>query len=315
MNPQISRSPFYLVRNPYSYCFRMFVPEDLQSYIGRKELRYSLKTGYLGIAKHKARVIAGQVQLIFKFLRKGNKSLEKLSDHQIQEIVQKYLKEYIDSIEERMYADDPPTYTIDTRHFYQYVNELDDIKQEIVEYLGTLDYRTVESIVDDLLKENGIENIDKSSVSYQKLCRGILKAQLKGIDIEKKQMGGDYSDDEDVGSPIPSKKNVMDSDSKLLSEVIEKYVLETKVNWKDKTESTHMATLKLLEEIIGAVPIQSITRKRVGEFKEVLKKLPQIYGTIRKFEIKPFLRYLRWMLKKIGDTYNKQQSSEGMLNV
>ncbi len=90
----------------------------------------------------------------------------KLSDIQIQEITQKYLKEYID-----------------------------DIKQEIIGYFGTLDYRTFESIVDDLLKENGIEDIDKSSVSYQKLCRGILRAQLKGIDIEKKQMHGEYSDD------------------------------------------------------------------------------------------------------------------------
>ena len=84
MKGKISRSPSYLVRNPYTYCFRMNVPKDLQSYIGRKELRYSLKTGYLGDAKYKARVIAGQVQLIFKLLRKGNSSLMKLSDNRIQ---------------------------------------------------------------------------------------------------------------------------------------------------------------------------------------------------------------------------------------
>jgi len=40
-------SPSYLVRNHYSYCFRMNVPMDLQPFIGKKELRYSLKTGYL----------------------------------------------------------------------------------------------------------------------------------------------------------------------------------------------------------------------------------------------------------------------------
>lgn len=84
MKVKIGTSPSYLVRNPYTYCFRMNVPKDLQSYIGRKELRYSLKTGYLGDAKYKARVIAGQVQLIFKLLRKGNSSLMKLSDNRIQ---------------------------------------------------------------------------------------------------------------------------------------------------------------------------------------------------------------------------------------
>jgi hypothetical protein len=46
----------FLVRNPYTYCFRMNVPKDLQSRIGKKDLRYSLRTGYLGIAKHKLQI-------------------------------------------------------------------------------------------------------------------------------------------------------------------------------------------------------------------------------------------------------------------
>jgi hypothetical protein len=71
MKAKITRSPSYLVRNPYTYCFRMNVPKDLQPSVGRKELRYTLRTGYLGVAKHKARLIAGQVQLIFKYLRRG----------------------------------------------------------------------------------------------------------------------------------------------------------------------------------------------------------------------------------------------------
>ena len=46
----ISRSPHYLVRNPHSYCFRVNVPKDLQQLVGRRELRYSLKTGAVGVA-------------------------------------------------------------------------------------------------------------------------------------------------------------------------------------------------------------------------------------------------------------------------
>ncbi len=52
MNP-LSKSPSYIIRNPYSYCFRMKVPIDIQGWISKKELRYSHKTGYLGIAKQK----------------------------------------------------------------------------------------------------------------------------------------------------------------------------------------------------------------------------------------------------------------------
>ena len=129
----------------------MNVPKDLQAYIGRKELRYSLKTGYLGVAKKKARVIAGQVQLIFKFLRKGNSSLMKLSDNQIQEIIPNYLKSYIEENEEHMYSDEALPSAISTQSFYQYIGTLDETRQDIIEYLGVRDCSTVEKIVDYLL--------------------------------------------------------------------------------------------------------------------------------------------------------------------
>lgn len=67
------------------------MPSDLYRFIGRKELRYSLKTGYIGIAKTKARILAGQVQLLFRFLRKGDRQLSQLSEEKIQEMVQQYL--------------------------------------------------------------------------------------------------------------------------------------------------------------------------------------------------------------------------------
>ena len=59
---QSSRSPSYLIRNPHGYCFRMIVPKDLRRLVGKTEMRYSLKTGYLGEAKSKARLLAGVSQ-------------------------------------------------------------------------------------------------------------------------------------------------------------------------------------------------------------------------------------------------------------
>ena len=274
MKSKISRSPSYLVRNPYTYCFRICVPIDLQRYVGKKELRYSLRTGYLGVAKHKARIIAGQVQLIFKSLRKGNSSLMKLSDNQIQEIVQKYLKSYIDGIEERMYSGELLPFEIDPQSFYQYIDTLDEAKQDIIEGLGTRDYRTVERIVDDLFKENGIENIDKSSVSYQKLCRGILRAQLKGIDIEKKQMLGGYSGEIDTGSTNALQNIQKKKESPLLSEAIDRYLSEKKVNLTPRTVEEYYSGFKLFINVVGNIPIQSINREKITKYKDALLKLP-----------------------------------------
>ena len=83
----------------------MFVPKDLQRYIGKKELRYSLRTGYLGLAKQKARYIAGQVQSIFRLLRKGN-LMANFSDDEINELVNNYIKESLERIN-NLFIDDP----------------------------------------------------------------------------------------------------------------------------------------------------------------------------------------------------------------
>jgi hypothetical protein len=83
-----SKSCSYLIRNPFSYCFRMVVPKDLQAFVGKTQLRYSLKTGYLGVAKYKARLLAGQVQRIFKRLytyhKMGLKRCTRISEWEVE---------------------------------------------------------------------------------------------------------------------------------------------------------------------------------------------------------------------------------------
>jgi len=60
----VKKSPHYLVRNPHSFRFRVNVPKDLQCVMGKKELRYTLKTGYVGVARVKAQLIAAQVRAL-----------------------------------------------------------------------------------------------------------------------------------------------------------------------------------------------------------------------------------------------------------
>ena len=101
----VTKTPRYLIRNHYSYCFRMAVPKHLQKLVGKKELRYSLKTGYLGVAKYKARLLAGQVQHVFKSLRTREVRLSVLSDEQIQNLVSQHIRGFLEQLEERYYDD------------------------------------------------------------------------------------------------------------------------------------------------------------------------------------------------------------------
>ncbi|MGA8281304.1 MAG: DUF6538 domain-containing protein, partial [Desulfobacterales bacterium] len=99
------KSPSYLVRNPYSYCFRMVVPKDLQKFVGKRELRYTLRTGYAGIARQKAQFVAGKVHFIFRTLRRGVTALKKLTDDRIKVLIDQYIKEAIKSWDESFYED------------------------------------------------------------------------------------------------------------------------------------------------------------------------------------------------------------------
>ncbi len=94
-------SPAYLVRQDSSWCFRIRIPRDLQKLIAKKELRYSLKTGSKGEAKYLARRAAGQVQWIFRRLRQEKHMvLKELPDTQVQEIINKSIKQALDDEEE-----------------------------------------------------------------------------------------------------------------------------------------------------------------------------------------------------------------------
>ena len=49
----------------------------------------------------------------------------------------------------------------------------------------------------------------------------------------------------------------------LLSEIIDEYAAESRDNWHGKTESEIISVLKLMLEILGDVPIQSIDKKKM----------------------------------------------------
>ena len=75
MKSQLNRSPSYLIRNPYSFCFRIKVPKDLQKMVGKKELRYSLKTGIVEIANQKSQFLAVRIRSLFNSLGRGDSQL------------------------------------------------------------------------------------------------------------------------------------------------------------------------------------------------------------------------------------------------
>ena len=57
-------APFFFLTD----YFRIRIPDDLRLYFaGKTEIKRSLQTGYLSDAKYKTRLIAGQVQRLFRY--------------------------------------------------------------------------------------------------------------------------------------------------------------------------------------------------------------------------------------------------------
>jgi len=168
---KVARTPSYLIRNPHSYCFRMIVPKDLQSIVGKRELRYSLRTGYLSTAKSKARLMAGQVQLLFNELRRSHNRFMELTDQQIREMVTKHLERAKALMDEPFGPNEGDRPFDDEASLNEYVLGLNDVRTDIQGEITTGEYWRVKNDAISLLNENGVssEDIDEDSNAFVKL--------------------------------------------------------------------------------------------------------------------------------------------------
>lgn len=63
--PQNKRNPTYLISSPSGQYFRLCIPKDRQDIVGKKGLRFSLRTGLLSEGKSGARLLAGLISQLF----------------------------------------------------------------------------------------------------------------------------------------------------------------------------------------------------------------------------------------------------------
>jgi integrase len=166
-------------------------------------LRYTLRTGFLGVAKQKSRFLAGQIQFMFQFLRRSLFDMGKLSEDQVQQLVGKYIKKSVAGMDEVFNQDGDQRPYFDEEGFHNYVDELTSIRGDLIAKLNIGNFSMLEGSIDTFLKENGIDEVDKGSPSYRKLCVEVHKAETKLIRIQKKHMQCDFSYKDDLPKLFP----------------------------------------------------------------------------------------------------------------
>jgi len=281
------KSPSYLVRNPYSYCFRMVVPKDLQKFVGKRELRYTLRTGYAGIARQKAQFVAGKIHFIFRTLRRGVTALKKLTDEQIKELIDQYIKEAIKSWDEPFYEDvdkdEYPLPYVDENTFHSYLNDLDGIRDDLITNLNLGDFSMLKDSIHDLLKKNGIVDPDTSSPEYRKLSAEIHKAEIQLIPLQKKHKLCDFSYKKDLPDVFPesfvqAKEHPTvkipatdEKTSESLKDVVDALWKERESNWKKRTTVEYRTCKDHLLDFLGSeTQIHKIDYSKARDYKNLL---------------------------------------------
>jgi len=281
-------SPSYLIQTPYGYHFRLKIPHDIKPHLDNKrELRYSLKTGSLGEAKEKSRLIAGQLQRLFRLLRQGeNYMATELSDGQIQKIVKGYVKQALAESEGDRVMGKPLNPEQFDSNIFAYDWVLDDLK----EALAFRDTKTVLKFVDGLLKDQNIE-LDKNSETYRKLCREMLKAQIKVLEIDRRREFGDYSidrDDAQIGIQAAHEDLPEESSPSIpLSQLIEEHFNERlrAGRWSPRTIKEYKNGFRVLREFLGAdTPVNRINHQDMQNYKRMLLHLPANFSKSKKWK-------------------------------
>ncbi len=278
-----NRSPSYLLKTPYSWYFRMKVPIDLQSRIGKKELKCSLKTGYLSDAKYKARFIGGQVQKLFKQIRskKVGSDMTKLDTVKINKIIKTFIRDFLDEEEEMRINRERPYTDEDLDHRAEFLGlHQSDLKES----LAKCDYRPASKHADDCIEQHRLE-VPKGSEDYNRLCRELLKAQIAVLEVEQKRVYGDYSQAlpvidgtvaDNANSVSPNQQVQQQPQHKQTSDTMktagEDFWDEYNHDWKPRSKVDYRNAVDQIVSILGPhTQLHTIDYQRIKEFRNGMR--------------------------------------------
>lgn len=167
------------------YYLRLRIPQDLADHFPCTEVRKSLKTQDISLARILKKMYLANIGKIFTLIRTGM-----LNREQIQNIVRTTCLAQLDLFEERRDAGD--------RSFVGKTRE-PILKEDLCrtrESLAELDFHSYRDQVATIIAEHDLE-VAEDSVEYQVLYRETLKMRCEMLSIELERSRGNYDNDFD----------------------------------------------------------------------------------------------------------------------
>ena len=292
-------SPHYLYKNKYntSYYFGSYIPLDLlHLFDGRIKFLLSLKCGNKVISKKICLYLYQETQILYEQIRMG----KSLSIGEMKRILHNEVEK-------------------SKKHssFYSYVGVDRSKEKTIQEGLETLEIQEKElkgrdktyfdDDVENLLKEEGITDINRKSDSFRVFRENFIKIQslkikwkrelIKGettspFDIVSQILDGDITPNtelqpiiENYNIPEPREPYLVSSNSvevkynkveksKLIREVVDEFLVLRKGTIGEKMLSEYRVLTDEFIEIIGNIPVISLSKDTIRTYIKIQTQLP-----------------------------------------
>ena len=286
-----------LLRRGNTYYLRAKVPVDLQKAMGKKEIKWALKTSDYKEASKRIKLESAKADAIFdrereklvQSIAREKRPLLAMSDVQMMGLVTKWFIQIEESSEKEYDA--------------LYGTLADSEKAEIRENQrldamvysgGSADYAAEDGSaeLDSFLKREEI-TLAKDSDSYRKLKRLFRKARLANVERNMARLDGRPFE---AAAPMfkygqeggmPTVGTFANQSSKTLGELLDRFMDEqTKADRAEATLRTYRTPVRLLREVFGGeMALSEITRERVIQLRDFLRVMP--VNATQRFQGKP----------------------------
>ena len=281
------------------YKVRFRIHQELRKYFNKNEVNKSLNTKDIAEAKSKAAIILGKYEQILKVCKVLDKS-------QIQELVDKYIKETLEQdLIDRAVKGQGTVFCNVGFDFYNNTLALasadmaETLKGNYVEDLSNNNYRLIEEALDELLDKNSIE-VDKTSNDYKLLGYYMMLAQIQILKEASKRGRGEIPTPPEVISNrlFYSQKNIDQPQPKDVNEkkiITNKEALDNYIKFynarcdeKNTTSDQYRDVVSFLKEVFLELvsPDEDVTKttlEDIIDIRDIIKTFPK--RNIQKYRV------------------------------
>ena len=277
--------PSDLVQRGRVYYFRRAVPCGLRSRVGRRELKVSLKTTELVIAKLRCRKFSNRFEQMMETVR----AMPPLGKDKIEQLIRAFFADLLSKADEHAYLM-PQDDMVDRKAEGK---ALEGDQDRLHDKIASRSYDgATRAEANELLAPFGAGT---GNEDFDAVCNGILRAKLEQTRILAAMLRGEYQNTvpidplfEGVKSPgLPPLPGQEASKSALsVSMAVKKFCdLKSKFDWSDKTRIEVKRVLDWLIDFMGQDrKTSTITTDDIREFRDALLSLPANFSQSKKYK-------------------------------